>query len=88
MAGAIWLLTLRPGRSSYGLYDRHAGVLFDMVAWQTGDRPPTEHQVHAWHLPTLWLLLVVQQDHTTLGALPAQVAAASEALWGTRSDGS
>ncbi|NPC41034.1 plasmid pRiA4b ORF-3 family protein [Nocardioides sp. zg-1230] len=88
MAGAIWLLTQRSGRSTYGVYDRHAGVLFDMVAWKTGDRPPTEHQVHAWHLPTLWLLLVVQQDHSTLGALPAQVAAASKALWGTRSDGS
>jgi hypothetical protein len=81
MAGVIWLLTLRPGRSSYGLYDRHAGVLFDMVAWQTGDRPPTDHQVHAWHLPTLWLLLVLQQDHTTLGARPEQVAAALDALW-------
>ncbi len=81
MAGALWLFTLRPGRSSYGLYDRHAAVLFDMVAWQTGDRPPDEHQVHEWHLPTLWLLLVLQQDHTSLGARPEQVAAALDALW-------
>lgn len=86
MAGAIWLLTLRPGRSTYGLYDRHAGVLFDMIAWQSGDRGPSEHQVHQWHLPTFWLMLVLQQDHTTLGARPEQVAAAREALWGTRSD--
>jgi hypothetical protein len=86
MAGAIWLLTLRPGRSTYGLYDRHAGVLFDMIAWQSGDRGPSEQQVHQWHLPTLWLLLVLQQDHTALGARPEQVAAAQEALWGTRSD--
>ena len=81
MAGVIWLLTLRPGGSSYGLYDRHARVLFDMVAWQTGDRPPNERQVHEWHLPTLWLLLVLQQDHTSLGARPEQVAAAVDALW-------
>jgi hypothetical protein len=81
MAGAIWLLTLRPGRSSYGLYDRHAGVMFDMVAWQTGDRSPDDRDVHAWHLPTHWLLLVLQQDHTSLGARPEQVAAALDALW-------
>jgi len=88
MAGALWLLTLRPGRSTYGLYDRHAPVLFDMIAWQSGDRGPTDHQVHQWHLPTFWLLLVLQQDHTTLGARPEQVAAAWDALWGAKSGSS
>ena len=84
MAGAIWLLTLRPGRSTYGLYDRHAPVLFEMIAWQSGDHGPTDREVHQWHLPTLWLLLVLQQDHTSLGARPEQVAAARDALWGVR----
>lgn len=82
MAGALWLLTLRPGRSTYGLYDRHAAVLFDMIAWQSGERGPTERHVHQWHLPTLRLLLVLQQDGTALGARPEQVAAARDALWG------
>ena len=84
MAGALWLLTLRPGRSTYGLYDRHAELLFDMIAWQSGQRRPTDHQVHQWHLPTHWLLFVLQHDHTALGARPEQVAAAQDALWGAR----
>lgn len=88
MAGALWLLTLRRGRSTYGLYDRHAAVLFDMIAWQSGDRGPTDRQVHQWHLPTLRLLLVLQQDHTELGARPEQVAAARDALWGSQPEGS
>jgi hypothetical protein len=87
MAGALWLLTLRTGRSTYGLYDRHAPVLFDMIAWQAGHRGPTDSQMHQWHVPTLRLLLVLQQDHTTLGARPEQVAAARDALWGTRRAG-
>lgn len=88
MAGALWLLTLRAGRSTYGLYDRHAAVLFGMIARQSGDRGSTDQQVHQWHLPTLRLLLVLQQDHTTLGARPEQCAAAWDALWGARPEGS
>ena len=87
MAGALWLLTLRAGRSTYGLYDRHAAVLFGMIARQSGDRGPTDQQVHQWHLPTLRLLLVLQQT-TTLGARPEQCAAAWDALWGARPEGS
>jgi hypothetical protein len=81
-AGALWLLTLREGRSSYGAYDRYAGAVFDMAAWHAGERSPHERQVHDWHMPTFWLLLVLQQDHTSLGVLPAQAAAAHAALWG------
>jgi hypothetical protein len=81
-AGALWLLTLREGRSSYEAYKRHAEVLFDMAAWQAGERSPDERRVHEWRRPTSWLLLVLQQDHTSLGVLPAQAAAAHAALWG------
>lgn len=81
-AGALWLLTLREGRTSYGAYDRCAEVVFDMAAWHAGERSPDERQVHEWHRPTLWLLLVLEQDHTSHGVLPAQAAAAHAALWG------
>ena len=81
-AGALWLMTLQEGRTSYGAYDRYAGVLLDMAAWQLGERSPDEHQVHDWHMPTFRLLLALQQDDTSIGVLPAQVAAAHDALWG------
>jgi hypothetical protein len=81
-AGALWLLTLREGRTSYGAYDRYAGVVFDMAARHAGERSPRERQVHEWHRPTLRLLLVLAQDHMSDGVLPAQAAAAHAALWG------
>ena len=61
-AGALWLMTLRTGHTSYGAYDRYAGVVLDMVAWQAGERSPDEHQVHDWRMPTFQLLLALQQD--------------------------
>ena len=69
-AGALWLMTLRTGHTSYGAYDRYAGVVLDMVAWQAGERSPDEHQVHDWRMPTFQLLLALQQDHTSHGVLP------------------
>jgi hypothetical protein len=83
-AGALWLLTLREGRASYETYDRCAEVVFDMAARQAGERSPSERQVHEWHRPTLWLMLVLEHDHTSHGVLPAQAAAAHAALWGIR----
>lgn len=80
-AGALWLMMLRTGRTSYVAYDRWAGVVFDMAARHAGDHPPDEHQVHDWHMPTFWLLLALKHDHTSTGVLPAQVAAAHHALW-------
>jgi hypothetical protein len=57
-------------------------VVFDLAARQAGERSPSERQVHEWHRPTLWLMLVLEQDHTSHGVLPAQAAAAHAALWG------
>ncbi len=81
-AGALWLMTLQPGHASYEAYDRYAEVVLDMAAWQSGERSPDEHQVHDWRMPTFWLLLALQHDDSSIGVLPAQVAAAHAALWG------
>ena len=82
MAGVIHLLTVRAGRSTYGMFERDAGVLFDLRAWQSGEDAPDDLQLRDWQRPTYQLLLALKQDHRTMDDLPEQEAAAMDALWG------